>query len=335
MAFNSRQVPRPLSQSAGNRSPVTLLNLLAGLTNARRTPKFQITVFCQQYIECRELGGVDVLSISELEAVSRRVRRLVVDTVYGAGAGHIGGPLSAVDILTVLYHHEMRISVSDPEWPDRDRFILSKGHSSPALYSVLASCGFIPEEELWTFDQVGSRLQAHPDMRKTPGVDMSTGSLGQGLSAGAGMALAAKLASQPFRVYVLLGDGECQEGQVWEAAMFAQRFALDNLVAVVDWNGLQQVGWDLSDQPSREDTLPTAVEKWRAFGWHAAVVDGHDIGALVNAFDAARKVTGQPCVILAATTKGKGISFMENDNAWHSRIITEDDYAAICAELAP
>lgn len=273
-------------------------------------------------------------NIVQLEQVCREVRRRVIETVYRAGAGHIGGPLSAVDILTVLYHHEMRIVVADPDWVDRDRFILSKGHSSPALYAVLASRGFIPEAELATFDQVGGRLQAHPDMRKTPGVDMSTGSLGQGFSAGAGMALAAKMSGRPFRVYVMLGDGECQEGQVWEAAMFAQRFALDNLLAVVDWNGLQQVGWDPNDEASREDTLPSAVEKWRAFGWHTLVVDGHDIGALVRAFEDARRVLGRPSVILATTTKGKGVSFMESDNAWHSRIISEDDYAAICAELA-
>lgn len=273
-------------------------------------------------------------TLARLAKVSRSIRSGVVETVYRAGAGHIGGPLSAVDILTVLYHHVMQISVDDPDWPDRDRFVLSKGHSSPALYAALASRGFISEEELATFDEVGGRLQAHPDMRKTPGVDMSTGSLGQGFSAGVGMALGAKLADRSFRVYVLLGDGECQEGQVWEAAMFAQRYSLDNLVAIVDWNGLQQVGWDLNDQASREDTIPFAADKWQAFGWHVFNVDGHDIGALVRAFDDARQISGRPSVILANTIKGKGIPFMENDNAWHSRIITEDDYAAICAALA-
>jgi len=276
----------------------------------------------------------ETADVAHLEVVSRAVRQRVVDTVYRAGAGHIGGPLSAVDILTVLYHHEMRISVDDPGWPDRDRFILSKGHSSPALYSVLVSRGFFPDHELATFDQVGGRLQAHPDMRKTPGVDMSTGSLGQGLSAGAGMALAAKLSGRPFRVYVMLGDGECQEGQVWEAAMFAQRFALENLVAIIDWNGLQQVGWDPDDQVSREDTLPAAIDKWQAFGWHTVVVDGHDIEALALAFSEARQIVGRPSVILATTIKGKGVSFMENDNAWHSRVISQDDYLAVCAELA-
>lgn len=268
-----------------------------------------------------------------LQGAAADVRRKVIDTVYHAGAGHLGGPLSAVDILTVLYHQVMRIDPANPEWADRDRFILSKGHSSPALYSVLASRGFIPSEELSTFDQVGGRLQAHPDMHKTPGVDMSTGSLGQGFSAAVGMALAAKLSDRSFRVYVLLGDGDCQEGQVWEAAMFAQRFALDNLVAIVDWNGLQQVGWDLSDAASREDTMPAAEDKWRAFGWHTEVIDGHDITQLIDVFARVQQVRDQPSVVLAHTVKGKGISFMENDNAWHSRIITEDDYAAICAEL--
>lgn len=270
-----------------------------------------------------------------LRSVATSVRRSIVTTIHHAGAGHIGGPLSATDLLCVLYFHELRIDPANPSWPERDRFIFSKGHSSIALYATLAERGYIPRAELLTFDQLDSRLQGHPDMRETPGVDMSTGSLGQGLSPGLGMALAAKLTKKDYRTYVMIGDGESQEGQIWEASMVAARYRVDNLVAILDWNGLQQYGWaEAGKQPEeRMNPLEDPAGKWRAFGWHVIELDGHDLRAIVAALDEARSITGRPTMLIAHTVKGKGVSFMEGDYLWHAKPITDEELALALAEL--
>lgn len=276
---------------------------------------------------------VTVAELDRLIATARTCRANVIRLVHHAGAGHVGGPLSAIDVLTALYFDVMRLDPQRPLWPDRDRFILSKGHSSPALYAVLAARGLLEDATLLTFDELGSPLQAHPDMRKSPAIDMSTGSLGQGFSAGLGIALGAQRRGSPARVYVLLGDGECQEGQVWETAMLAERLRVANLTAIIDWNGQQQVGWDAeSDEPGRQETMLEPVAKWRAFGWQVHTVDGHDMAALVSALRACRTATA-PTVILARTMKGKGVSFMEGDNAWHSRVMSDAECALALAEL--
>lgn len=267
--------------------------------------------------------------VKELQGIARRVRQHVLRAVHHAKGGHIGGPLSAVDMLTALYFSVLRVDPRRPWWPERDRFILSKGHAAIALYAVLAERGFFPVEELWTFDAINSRLQGHPDMTVTPGVDMSTGSLGQGLSAGAGMALGAKLKGLSFHTYVMLGDGECQEGQIWEAAMFAAQYGLDNLTAIVDQNGLSQWG----EERPPHDVVPRLAEKWAAFGWRVRQVDGHNLTAFIETCRLPRE-PGRPVVILARTVKGKGVSFMENDFNWHSRVPTDDELAAALAELA-
>ncbi|MXV91588.1 MAG: transketolase [Acidimicrobiia bacterium] len=271
-----------------------------------------------------------------LRRVATAVRRSVISAIHHAGAGHVGGPLSATDLLTVLYFHELRIDPADPSWSDRDRFIFSKGHSSIALYATLAERGYFPTDELLTFDQSGSRLQGHPDMLVTPGVDMSTGSLGQGLSPGLGMALAARLAGKDYRTYVMIGDGEAQEGQIWEASMVAARYGLDNLCAIVDWNGLQQYGWaESGEQPEdRMNPLVDPAGKWRAFGWHVVELDGHDLPAIVAALDEARSTTGRPTMLIAHTVKGKGVSFMEGDYLWHAKPITDEECELALAELA-
>jgi transketolase len=227
-------------------------------------------------------------------------------------SGHPGGSLSAAEIVTTLFFHEMRIKPQEPRWADRDRFVLSKGHAAPVLYAALAEQGFFPKEELQGLRQTGHMLQGHPDMKKTPGVDMSTGSLGQGLSAANGMALAGKLDGKDYRVYALLGDGEMAEGQIWEAAMAAAHYKLDNVTAILDFNGLQ------IDGPTDSVMCSTPLaEKWRAFCWHVIEVDGHDIDALLAAFAEARQVKGRPSIIIAKTVKGKGVSFMENQAGWH------------------
>lgn len=272
-----------------------------------------------------------------LRSVATAVRRSVITAIHHAGAGHVGGPLSATDLLTVLYFHELRIDPADPCWPDRDRFIFSKGHSSIALYATLAERGYFPIEELLTFDQLGSRLQGHPDMLVTPGIDMSTGSLGQGLSPGLGMALAARLAGKDYRTYVMIGDGEAQEGQIWEASMVAARYGVDNLVAILDWNGLQQYGWvEAGERPEdRMNPLEDPAGKWRAFGWHVIELDGHDLPAIVAALDEARSITGRPTMLIAHTVKGKGVSFMERNYLWHAKPISDEEYELAVAELRP
>ncbi len=277
------------------------------------------------------------LDRARLEAIARRLRVRVLETGHTAGAGHLGGPLSAVDLLTVLYCDEMRIDSARPGWAERDRFVLSKGHSSPALYATLAERGYFPVEELASFDAIGSRLQAHPDMTVLPGLDMSTGSLGQGLSAGLGLALAARLSGLRYRTFVMVGDGECQEGQVWEAAMVAARYAVDTLVAIVDWNGLQQYGWHRSGQPEevREDPLIKPAAKWAAFGWNVLPVDGHDLEQIGRALATTRSGNGRPTCILARTVKGRGVSFMEGNYIWHASPLSAEQLAAARRELTP
>ena len=265
----------------------------------------------------------------ELAKVANEVRKGVVTAVHAAKSGHSGGSLGAADIMTYLYFAEMDVDPADPHRADRDRFVLSKGHCAPALYAVLAERGFFGKEELETLRHIGSRLQGHPNMNDTPGVDMSTGSLGQGISAAVGMALAAKHWGDSYRVYTLLGDGECEEGQVWEAAMFAGNHALDNLVAVVDHNGLQIDG--TIDEVN--SAMPLA-DKFRAFKWHVIeLADGNDMEQIVAAFAEAREVSGSPVAIIAETVKGKGVSFMENQVGWHGKAPNDEQFEQAMAEL--
>lgn len=273
-------------------------------------------------------------STAELEALARRARRLILESVHTAGAGHIGGPLSATDILVSLYFNELRIDPNRPDDPDRDRFILSKGHSSIALYTVLALRGYFPVDELATFDQIDSRLQGHPDITRLPGLDMSTGSLGQGLSPGIGMALGARMHGSDFRTWVVLGDGEIQEGQVWEAAFVASRYRLSNLTAILDSNGLPQFGWPTVGGYTRDQPIDDPGGKFRAFGWNVIECDGHDMAALLDAYAAVKKYTDGPTCIVARTVKGKGISFMEGNYAWHAQVPTPDDLERAMRELA-
>ena len=247
---------------------------------------------------------------------------------HNAKSGHPGGSLSAADILTYLYFAEMNVDPQNPAKPDRDRFVLSKGHIAPALYATLAHKGFFPVEELKTLRKIGSRLQGHPDMKKIPGVDMSSGSLGQGISAACGMAKAAKLTGADYRVYAVLGDGEIQEGQVWEAAMFASHYNLDNLCILVDNNGLQIDG-------SIEDVMsPYPIdEKFKAFGFHVINIDGHDFDQIESAYNEARTVKGKPTAIIAKTVKGKGVSFMENKASWHGTAPNDEQYEVAMNEL--
>ncbi|HEU0115886.1 MAG TPA: transketolase [Thermomicrobiales bacterium] len=272
-------------------------------------------------------------SLTDLARRSIETRRLILHSVAHAGAGHVGGPLSAADILVNLYFDRLRIDPTHPRWPDRDRLILSKGHSSIALYVVLALRGYFPVEELETFDALDSRLQGHPDMTVLPGLDMSTGSLGQGLSPGVGMALGARLRGQDFHTWVILGDGELQEGQIWEAAFTGARYGLANLTAIVDYNGLPQFGWPDRSGLTRAVPIDDPAAKFRAFGWHAIECDGHDHAALRQAFDTALAHAGQPTCIVAHTAKGKGISFTEGDFLWHAKVPTAADLAAADAEL--
>lgn len=266
----------------------------------------------------------------ELAKIANEVRRGIVTGVHAAKSGHPGGSLGAADIMTYLYFEEMDVDPANPNRAERDRFVLSKGHCAPALYAVLAERGFFPKEELETLRHIGSRLQGHPNMNDTPGIDMSTGSLGQGISAAVGMALAAKHWGDSYRVYTLLGDGECEEGQVWEAAMFAGNHALDNLVAVVDHNGLQIDG--TIDEVN--SAMPLG-EKFRAFKWHVIeLADGNDMAQIAAAFAEARKVSGSPVAIIAETVKGKGVSFMENQVGWHGKAPNDEQFEQAIAELA-
>ena len=264
----------------------------------------------------------------QLKRTANNVRLGIIEAVYNAACGHPGGSLSIADVLTYLYFEEMRVDPTNPADKNRDRFVLSKGHTAPALYSVLAERGFFPKEELKTLRKTASRHQGHPDMKGVPGVDMSTGSLGLGFSTACGMALSAKVSGDGYRVYTALGDGESQEGQVWEAAMFAAHYKLDNLVAVLDLNGLQ------IDGPITEVMNPMPHdEKFRAFGWHVITVDAHDFDQIEAAFNEAREIKGQPTVIIAKSVKGKGVSYMENKCEWHGQAPKEDLYLVAVADL--
>jgi len=268
------------------------------------------------------------LNIQELETIATDIRRDIITMTAEAGSGHPGGSLSATDILTVLYFHEMRVDSGNPQWEDRDRFALSKGHAAPALYAILAKKGFFPGEELLKLRKIDSMLQGHPDMKGTPGVDMSTGSLGQGFSASCGMAISAKIYKKDYRVYTLLGDGELQEGIVWEAAMFAAHYKLDNLTAIIDHNGLQ------IDGPNEEVlTVGPVADKFRAFGWNVIKIDGHCMEDIIASIDEAKRVKGAPTVIVAKTVKGKGVSFMENVVDWHGKAPKDDQKLQALREL--
>ena len=271
---------------------------------------------------------MDQLKKLQLKKTANNVRLGIIESVYNAACGHPGGSLSIADILTYLYFVEMKVDPKNPKDVNRDRFVLSKGHTAPALYSVLAERGFFPKEELKTLRKTESRLQGHPDMKGVPGVDMSTGSLGLGISTACGMALSAKVSGDDYRVYTVIGDGESQEGQVWEAAMFASHYKLDNLVAVVDFNGLQ------IDGPITEVMNPTPHdEKFRAFGWHVISIDAHDFDAIEAAFNEAKTVKGKPTAIIAKSLKGKGVSYMENACEWHGQAPKEDLYLVAVADL--
>jgi len=271
---------------------------------------------------------MDKQIINLLEEKAREIRKSIIMMLREAGSGHPGGSLSAADILAALYFQEMKINPAQPLDPGRDRFVLSKGHAAPVLYAALAERGYFPKEDLLTLRKFGSKLQGHPDMRKVPGVEISTGSLGQGLSAANGMALAGKLDGAPYRVYALVGDGECEEGQIWEAAMFAAHYKLDNLAVFLDHNGLQ------IDGRITEVMSPEPLdEKWRAFGWHVQVIDGHSFPEILHALDQARAIKGKPSMIIANTVKGKGVSFMEDAVGWHGVAPKPEEAEKALAEL--
>ena len=267
----------------------------------------------------------------DIELLKEKARRIRADALWMAhlsNTGHVGGSLSCADIVATLYFGIMRVRPEEPKWPDRDRFIMSKGHTCSAWYSALAEKGFIPREELLTYRKLHSKLQGHPDMAKMPGVEMTAGSLGHGLPAGLGMALAARLDKKDYRTYVLIGDGESQEGLIWEAALAAPNFKVDNLVAILDNNGMQSGGAVADIAP-----LGDIAAKWRAFGWDVIELDGHDIPALVDAFQAIPRKPGVPTFILANTVKGKGVSFMENDNLWHGKAPDQDQLEQALGEI--
>ena len=280
------------------------------------------------------------LTVDELERLATRGRWLVVSTVARSKAGHTGGPLSAMDLLIALFFDELRIRPEEPDWPDRDRFIMSKGHSAIGLYTVMAMRGFFPVEELATFDKGDSRLQGHPDVTKLPGLETSTGSLGQGLSVGLGIALGARMSGRSVHTWVLLGDGEIQEGMVWEAVQMASRYRLSNLTAIVDCNALQQYGWTPGSQDRGDRRDPWAgidlATVFRAFGWRVVELDGHNFGQIRAAFALARgAVEGdRPTVLLARTVKGKGLSFAEGKHKWHTGVATDEELAQAQIELA-
>jgi len=268
------------------------------------------------------------LSISELEEIAREVRRDIIMMISKAKSGHPGGSLSCVEILVALYFKIMRIKPDNPEWDDRDRFILSKGHAAPALYSILSRLGYFPREWLWTLRRCNSRLQGHPYACDTPGVDASSGSLGQGLSFANGCALAAKLDKRDYHTYCVIGDGEIDEGQIWEASMTSSRFNLDNLTAILDHNGLQ------IDGNIRDIKNPYPLkEKWQAFGWRVFITPGHNFDSILDVIEKAKRVKGKPQLIIANTTKGKGVSFMENMVEWHGKAPNKEETERALKEL--
>jgi transketolase len=273
-------------------------------------------------------GKLLSMSIEELEAMAANIRCDIIEMIATAQAGHPGGSLSAADIVTALYFRVMRLDPERPDWPDRDRFILSKGHACPVWYSALAERGYFDKAHLGTLRRLNSILQGHPDMNKTPGIDMTAGSLGHGLSAGLGMALSGKLRNADYHVWVIVGDGECQEGSVWEAAMAAAKWGTDNLTAIVDRNRLQN-----DDCVHVVMPVEPLADKWRAFGWHVIEIDGHDMAQIVEALERAEAVHGQPTAIVAHTVKGKGVSFMEDQAEWHGRAPCEEEAACALEEI--
>jgi len=271
---------------------------------------------------------MEAAKLTELQKIAVKIRMGVIEGVHAAGAGHPGGSLSIADIISYLYFSEMKIDPKNPKDPDRDRMVLSKGHAAPVLYAALAEKGYFPVEDLKTLRQADSHLQGHPDMKKTPGVDMTSGSLGQGISAACGMALCAKIDKKDYRVYAIVGDGESEEGQVWEALMFAAHNKLDNLCVIIDNNGLQ------IDGAIHEIVSPAPYEeKIKAFGCHLVTMDAHDFGSIEAAFAEAKATKGQPTVIVAKSVKGKGVSYMENQVKWHGSAPNDEQYAQAMAEL--
>ena len=273
--------------------------------------------------------------IARLEEMARQIRVAVIRTVKDCQVGHVGGPLSAADVLAALYGRIMRIRPGEPDWPDRDRFILSKGHSSLGQYGAMALAGYFELDEMLTFNRKGSRLQGHPDMNRLPGIDMSTGSLGMGLSAGLGFALAARHLGKDFRTFVLMGDGECQEGQIWEAAHVAPRYGVDNLIGIVDHNKFQQFGWR---GESAVDRLPPEgpgdlVARFKAFGWRTLEMDGNDMADVVRVLEDAVQPTGLPTAVISNTLKGYGVSFMAGNYKWHMGVPTDEEFAVAMADL--
>ncbi|GAA0865405.1 transketolase [Paraclostridium tenue] len=263
-----------------------------------------------------------------LNGITRNIRKDIVTMIHGSKSGHPGGSLSAVEILTSLYFDEMNVDARSPKMEDRDRFVLSKGHAAPVLYATLAEKGYFDKKELNSLRKIGAMLQGHPDMKGTPGVEMSTGSLGQGFSVACGMAMASKLDNAPWRVYTLLGDGEVQEGIVWEAAMSAAHYKLDNLVAFLDCNGLQ-----IDGEVEKVMNIGPIMDKFKSFGWNVIEIDGHDFDQIFAALDMARETVGKPTMIIAKTVKGKGVSFMENNASWHGTAPTDSDLEKALAEL--
>jgi transketolase len=279
-------------------------------------------------LESASPGNKFNMSTAELKEMARKLRRHVITMTATAGSGHPGGSLSAADIITALYFRVLHHSPKNPQWSDRDRFILSKGHAAPILYAVLAETGYFPVPELATLRKLDSRLQGHADRKFTPGVEMSAGSLGMGLSFAICVALAARLDSKTYWTYVLLSDGECEEGQTWEAALSAAQFKLDNLTAIVDCNGMQLSGWTRDIM-----NLEPFTRKWQAFGWHTIDIDGHDFDQILSACQRAGKIKGKPTVIIARTIKGKGVSFMENNAAFHGKAPTREEAERALKEL--
>ena len=266
--------------------------------------------------------------INSLKKTAAQIRLDIIEEVHAASSGHPGGSLSIAEIITYLYYVEMNVDPKNPQWADRDRFVLSKGHTAPALYAALAEKGFFDRNELKKLRHIDSFLQGHPDMKGTPGIDMSTGSLGLGISTACGMALAAKIDNKSYRTYTIVGDGESEEGQVWEAAMFAAHYKLDNLCVIIDWNGLQ------IDGAVTEVMNPTPHDKkLEAFGFHVISIDGHDWNAIEAAFNEAKTVKGKPTAIIAKTIKGKGVSFMENQVSWHGSAPNDEQYEQAIAEI--
>ena len=266
--------------------------------------------------------------ISRLQEVARDLRITDIEMLAEARSGHPGGTLSIAEMVAALFFHKLRLRPDEPDWPGRDRFILSKGHCIPIVYAAMAKLGFFEEKELMTLRKLGTRLQGHPDRRLLPGIEASTGSLGQGLSVGAGMAMAGKIDEADWRVYCVLGDGEIQAGQVWEAAMFAPRHGLDNLTAILDHNQVQQTGTVAGTMP-----IEPIVAKWTAFNWHVREIDGHDMAQVLDALDEAEMVTGRPTIIVSHTVKGKGVSWMELDPAWHGKAPSPEEAERAIAEL--